>query len=1004
LFNVNLKIVILNVYIDMDLCYLNGSFTKIFSKEIILNKPIEDANFRLIYGEFKKLYIIDANDIPEAYRNSNYINMHNITKTEYFDNYVRFYYYYQEYSIYPYLDYRTIDEMKAEPIGVVSRHNSFIKPAPNNHTKAVLVARVEKTMEGDNPKYFMKYYVNNKIIENIKLCKRECRTNIITQVLVQQKLNELLNKNNNSLSSIINTVPTVLDSLNVDAGLLLDTISLYNYQLADIEWMNKIEEDILNDNNIIKYKYTPAYGVLNNQFLLHNNNLFPNYFDINIYSTSVEFKYYGGNIISEVGLGKTLVMLYHILKDNLKTDDFYSRHVEFTDTCNYFYKRGKSKGQNCIKTKFNEIHCKEHRSTPFVDKRCINFKNLEDFDITNYICNKDSKEYIKTNASIIICPNHLCDQWIQEYYSKFKNKHRMVLIVTSDQFDNLTFGDLLFADIVVISYNFLLNKKYKPLPYCNLASFIGEKISVDILGDMTIENKRSLLNSKALTYLDLFYWNRVVLDEVHEIENMMRSCVLKSTILSLKSIYRWNVSGTPFANKVSGFVNLMGYISNFGVENYNSNYYTNDALDTEMLIKLGMDSNIIDDCKFLFRRNTKESIKNEYSGNIIRDFVHKLNFTTQERSIYDSYAHSSRTNYYNFLIKLCCHPELNVDTKEMIRNCKTFDEIQKCMLDYNKCLMEKEQTSYKNANDDIKHYENEIEKYNITENENELEMVNTLRIKLNTAKRQHTLHKKNYDEIERTFNYLKSSIENLRSDDNEITCPICLDDIDKESIAITKCGHKFCWDCIYETHKVQSHYQNSCKIKCPTCNSIMENNELYLLKDQQTTTDEITDLDKIIQNTKSTKIGNIIYFLKTQLKSGDKVILFSQWDEMLKKIGTMLTAQKIKIVFCNGTVYQKKRAISNFCKDNTINIILLSSRNAASGINLTEANKIILLEPIYGSKEYRYDIESQAVGRADRLGQKRPIDIHRFIIKDTVEEDILNNCVDDAKLKQLSLN
>ena len=94
-------------------------------------------------------------------------------------------------------------------------------------------------------------------------------------------------------------------------------------------------------------------------------------------------------------------------------------------------------------------------------------------------------------------------------------------------------------------------------------------------------------------------------------------------------------------------------------------------------------------------------------------------------------------------------------------------------------------------------------------------------------------------------------------------------------------------------------------------------------------------------------------------------------------------------------------SINNFCKNKDINIILLSSRNAASGINLTQANKIILLEPIYGSKEYRYDIESQAVGRADRLGQKRPIDIHRFIIKDTVEEDILNDCVDDAKFKNL---
>ena len=94
-----------------------------------------------------------------------------------------------------------------------------------------------------------------------------------------------------------------------DQDLLLQGISLYNYQLADVKWINKIEEDVLNDNNKIKYQYTPVYGVLNNEFLLHNSNLFPNYFDINTYNTSVEFKYYGGNIISEVGLGKTLIML-----------------------------------------------------------------------------------------------------------------------------------------------------------------------------------------------------------------------------------------------------------------------------------------------------------------------------------------------------------------------------------------------------------------------------------------------------------------------------------------------------------------------------------------------------------------------------------------------------------------------------------------------------------------------------------------------------------------------
>ena len=133
----------------------------------------------------------------------------------------------------------------------------------------------------------------------------------------------------------------------------------------------------------------------------------------------------------------------------------------------------------------------------------------------------------------------------------------------------------------------------------------------------------------------------------------------------------------------------------------------------------------------------------------------------------------------------------------------------------------------------------------------------------------------------------------------------------------------------------------------------------------------------------------------------DKIILFSQWDELLHKVGNILTNQNIKLVYCNGSVYQRKRAINLFYKDPDTNLILLSSKNSASGINLTVANKIIFLEPIYGNQEYRKNVECQAIGRADRLGQTRPIDIHRFIIKDTIEQDIYNNCIDDGKIKGL---
>ena len=173
--------------------------------------------------------------------------------------------------------------------------------------------------------------------------------------------------------------------------------------------------------------------------------------------------------------------------------------------------------------------------------------------------------------------------------------------------------------------------------------------------------------------LDLFHWKRIVLDEAHEI-----TCIKTSVyIRDLNSTFKWNITATPFANGILGFIDLMSFNTNF-MENivHRERYYQIP------LIKNGFDNGLIDNVSCLFRRNTIENIKNEYSGNILNEHVHMLDFTPQERNIYD--AHSTRTNHYNFLIRLCCHPELNSNTRELIKNCKTFDEIYKCLIEYNK--------------------------------------------------------------------------------------------------------------------------------------------------------------------------------------------------------------------------------------------------------------------------------------------------------------------------------
>ena len=77
-------------------------------------------------------------------------------------------------------------------------------------------------------------------------------------------------------------------------------------------------------------------------------------------------------------------------------------------------------------------------------------------------------------------------------------------------------------------------------------------------------------------------------------------------------------------------------------------------------------------------------------------------------------------------------------------------------------------------------------------------------------------------------------------------------------------------------------------------------------------------------------------------------------------------------------------------KKNKDRVIMLSTENAASGSNLTEATHIIFMEPHVGEYGAVKAIEDQAIGRAERIGQSNQVVIHRLITKNTVEEDIFS--------------
>ena len=138
-----------------------------------------------------------------------------------------------------------------------------------------------------------------------------------------------------------------------------------------------------------------------------------------------------------------------------------------------------------------------------------------------------------------------------------------------------------------------------------------------------------------------------------------------------------------------------------------------------------------------------------------------------------------------------------------------------------------------------------------------------------------------------------------------------------------------------------------------------------------------------------TKIECLIQTIQDIINNNnnDKIIVFSQWDNMLKLISKILIDFNINYIFLNGSIHTISSKLRKFKLDNSINVVLMSSDKSPSGLNLTEASHIILLDSLNTTKENALIIEQQAIGRAVRIGQTKNVNVKRFIMRNTIEHD-----------------
>jgi len=133
----------------------------------------------------------------------------------------------------------------------------------------------------------------------------------------------------------------------------------------------------------------------------------------------------------------------------------------------------------------------------------------------------------------------------------------------------------------------------------------------------------------------------------------------------------------------------------------------------------------------------------------------------------------------------------------------------------------------------------------------------------------------------------------------------------------------------------------------------------------------------------SGKTETLFELLEPLLAEGQKVLLFSQFVQMLRILETECIQRQIPTHVLTGETKERHAVVQGFQNDPNASVFLLSLRAAGTGLNLTTASYVVLYDPWWNPA-----VEAQAIDRSHRIGQTRTVNAYRLIAPGTVEEKI----------------
>jgi SNF2 family DNA or RNA helicase len=161
-------------------------------------------------------------------------------------------------------------------------------------------------------------------------------------------------------------------------------------------------------------------------------------------------------------------------------------------------------------------------------------------------------------------------------------------------------------------------------------------------------------------------------------------------------------------------------------------------------------------------------------------------------------------------------------------------------------------------------------------------------------------------------------------------------------------------------------------------------------------------IDKKYSHIPATKVVALIEQVKDIVAEGHHILIFSQFTSLLGKVAEEVKKNNLSYLYLDGSTKNRQELIGRF-KTGKTPIFLISLRAGGFGLNLTQADYVLLLDPWWNPA-----VENQAIDRTHRIGQKNSVFVYRLIAKNTIEEKVLalqekkkklfNNVLEDGEV------